>query len=415
MHKLFISYRRKDSQNVADRIHDHMLEHFGEGNVFQDVDEIPFGVDFRRYILKQINKTNAMLVIIGKDWIRFIKEHPNPATDFVRYEVRTALQDKNMLVVPVLVNGAQMPLREDLPEEIQSIVYLNAARVRPNPDFKNDCEVLANGVIKSLEIEKIQPRQEVPEDDLPRSAPDILPPPFEWLKISEGRVKLEKGMTLKHDVTLSVPRFEISKYPITNAQFKKFVEAGGYGRQKYWTDFGWRIQEEKSWRRPDVKMGFNRDNQPVVGVSFHEVIAFTNWLSEITGDVITLPSEKQWQRAAQGDDNRKYPWGNDFNNRLCQNSVADRDNRQTSTVTEYEGKGDSPFGVVDMVGNVWEWCLDKWHLDTRMGNREIHSVRGASYNVKKSELFRVTLREGFETETRMLAVGFRIVRRIQAE
>ena len=68
MPKIFISYRRADSQHVTDRISDHMHQHFGQDNVFQDVDNIPFGVDFREYLRQEVEKCDAVLVIIGPDW-----------------------------------------------------------------------------------------------------------------------------------------------------------------------------------------------------------------------------------------------------------------------------------------------------------------------------------------------------------
>jgi formylglycine-generating enzyme required for sulfatase activity len=154
-----------------------------------------------------------------------------------------------------------------------------------------------------------------------------------------------------------VPAFCIAKYPITNAQFAQFIEAGGYAERQWWTDSGLRLRESKNWTEPrywqDDK--WNGADQPVVGVSWYEAVAFCRWLSDATGEAITLPTEQQWQRAAQGDDGREYPWGNTWDKSRC--NTDESGIGKTTPVTQYAGKGDSPFGVVDMAGNVWEWCL----------------------------------------------------------
>src|SRR5690606_8543992 len=105
---------------------------------------------------------------------------------------------------------------------------------------------------------------------------------------------------------------------------------------------------------------WNGADYPVVGVSWYEAVAFCRWLSEATGEAITLPTEEQWQYAAQGDDGRKYPWGDEWDCTRCNNSVEPCHSDGTTPVRQYEGPGDSPFGVVDMSGNVWEWTLTEY-------------------------------------------------------
>ncbi|MEO0597559.1 MAG: SUMF1/EgtB/PvdO family nonheme iron enzyme, partial [Chloroflexota bacterium] len=216
--------------------------------------------------------------------------------------------------------------------------------------------------------------------------PDILPAPFAWVDIPTGQVTLitEEGWADNYipqggEKTFTVEAFAITKYPITNAQYRLFVNAGGYITQRWWTEAGWTARlkgwkifkdtnqwmvrpTDQAWAEPRYwdDSDFNSDNQPIVGVSWHEANAYTQWLTEVLGELVMLPTEQQWQRAAQGDDNLTYPWGNQWDVARCQNTVDSKAGK-TSSVTEYEGKGDSPFGVVDMAGNVWEWCLDHWH------------------------------------------------------
>jgi formylglycine-generating enzyme required for sulfatase activity len=161
----------------------------------------------------------------------------------------------------------------------------------------------------------------------------------------------------------------------------------------------------------------------VVGISWFEAYTFTQWLSEKTGENIYLPTEQQWQRAAQGDDGRDYPWGNDWDSSHCNNDVDGQDwqkridhGNTTSPVTQYEGKGDSPFGVVDMAGNVWEWTNSAYEsaqlVDIENAtNRRVG--RGGSWNHVASGYFRVAFRDYWDPDGRGYGLGFRIARSLK--
>lgn len=224
----------------------------------------------------------------------------------------------------------------------------------------------------------------------------ILPAPFDWCHIPDGKVTLIPNDYSKHygylkeDTSFDVPAFYMAQYPVTNAQYKAFVEAGGYSQERWWTAEGWQNKQERNWKQPRLwnwasakLVGiFDEDEQPVVGISWYEAMAFCSWLSEESGSKITLPTDQSWQRAAQGDDERKYPWGDDFDTSKA-NTYQSRVKR-TSPVTAYPD-GASPFGVMDMVGNVWEWCL----TDFKTGSHELVStdrvIRGSSYMLSSND------------------------------
>lgn len=225
-----------------------------------------------------------------------------------------------------------------------------------------------------------------------RAAPQILPPPFAWVKIPAGQVTIAGQVH-------QVPPFAIAKYPLTNAQFKPFIEAGGYTEKKWWTKAGWDYRQKEKWAEPrywgDKK--FNGAEQPVVGVSWYEAVAYCRWLSDQTGQKIMLPTEQQWQYAAQGDDGREYPWGNEWDSSRCRNSVGGSwgSAGNTSPVTQYEGKGkgDSPFGVVDLAGNVWEWCLTEYESGSNESDgTNVRVLRGGSWDDGNPFSFRVSFR-----------------------
>ena len=211
-------------------------------------------------------------------------------------------------------------------------------------------------------------------------AETFLPAPFDWIDISAGHVILEDGKG-----AVNIPAFAISKYPITNSQFAKFIEVGGYQNRKWWTELGWTAREknpqyhydqgwhsaEQPWTEPYFWESeyYGEADQPVVGVSWYEAVAFCLWLSDVTGERIMLPTADQWQRAAQGDDGRIYPWGNIWDSNRCNHRVDRQAFHKATPVTQYEGTddkplGQSPFGVVDMVGNVSEWCLTDYDKNT---------------------------------------------------
>jgi len=207
----------------------------------------------------------------------------------------------------------------------------------------------------------------------------LLPAPFAWVPIPG------KG-------------YSIAKYPLTNAQYKLFMDAGGYQQSKWWTKAGWKQRESDKWTEPRYwkDANWNGAEQPVVGVSWYEAVAFCLWLSEASGEKIMLPTEDQWQYAAQGDDGRAFPWGNDWDGARCNNSVKPFDSNQTTPVRQYEGKdkGDSPFGAVDMAGNVWEWCLTDFEAKTNdvNSNANIRVLRGGSWYNDHSDFFRCDYR-----------------------
>ena len=145
MSKIFISYRRLDSRDVAGRIFDHLAKKIHKDNIFKDVDSIPIGEDFREVIAKKIESCDFFFVIIGKRWLDnnlvSLKPLLYDPEDFVRIEIETAIE-KKVKIIPVLVSEAEMPKKDFLPESIRDIAFLNAFELRYDPYFKNDVSKL---------------------------------------------------------------------------------------------------------------------------------------------------------------------------------------------------------------------------------------------------------------------------------
>jgi hypothetical protein len=256
----------------------------------------------------------------------------------------------------------------------------------------------------NLVIRPVQTPQKRP------SSPDILPAPFAWIDIPTGKVKLtEGGYVPKGGQTFDVPAFAIAKYPLTNAQFAKFVEADGYGEIQWWTELGWEVRVREGWTEPLYwrDSQWNQPDYPVVGVSWFEAVAFCVWLSDATGENISLPTEQQWQCAAQGDTNRAYPWGDEFDKNHCNFNT-----QGTMPVTQYEGKGDSPFKVVDMSGNVWEWCVTGYEDGSQDIRNRINRriLRGGSWNYNNEGSLRADYRNWIDPVVRYNSGGMRLTR-----
>ena len=127
--KVFITYRREETAAHAGRLYDAMVARFGEGNVFMDVDMAP-GVDFVEQITDAVAACQVLIVVMGPRWATVEDEQGKARIadpeDFVRLEVETALQRPDVTPIPVLVSGARMPNREDLPPEVRAITRRNA-------------------------------------------------------------------------------------------------------------------------------------------------------------------------------------------------------------------------------------------------------------------------------------------------
>jgi hypothetical protein len=128
------------------RIYDRLVPHFGRDAVFKDVDSIPYGANFARYIEDVIKQCSVVLAVIGPGWAdaRDAAAHPRleDAGDFVRLEIEAALRQQ-IVVIPVLVQGATMPTPEQLPESLRELSLLNAIPVRRDPDFDADTRRLS--------------------------------------------------------------------------------------------------------------------------------------------------------------------------------------------------------------------------------------------------------------------------------
>lgn len=198
--------------------------------------------------------------------------------------------------------------------------------------------------------------------------------------------------------------FWMSMYPVTNEQYGRFVAEIGHEAPERFVD-----------RR------FNDPAQPVVTVSWNEARAFTAWLTtQLDGVVARLPTEAEWEYAARGRDGRRYPWGNEAPD-ASHATFGQPYGPSGPAVVGHTPGGKGPFGVHDLAGNVWEWCLDAWadryveiqadevdpcyQDDTRGGARV---VRGGSWS-SRAAFLRSAYRGRNVSQSRSQSIGVRVV------
>ncbi len=200
-------------------------------------------------------------------------------------------------------------------------------------------------------------------------------PDIRWSKRIEP-----KRIDIEYHGMMSVEQsFRIAVYTVTNAQFKAFLKApDGYTQARWWQDLRRMEPRSPSWTYA---------NHPRVAVSWYEAVAFCRWLTHRYKNAgllgpemsIRLPTESEWQLAATGGEpGREYPWPSDFDSTRC-NTVESRLNRTTAVGIYLRGA--NPCDALDMAGNVWEWCLNKYDNpnDTHPEGGDTRVLRGGSW------------------------------------
>ena len=155
MTKVFLSYRREDSGGYAGRIQDQLVQALGSDILFMDVDAIPLGANFVRVLHDEVAKCEVLLAVIGRNWLDARDEHGNHRlenpNDFVRVEIGAALQ-RDIPVVPILVDGARIPDARQLPKELEELSLRNGIEVRL-ASFHEDVSRLIHGLKTQLNID----------------------------------------------------------------------------------------------------------------------------------------------------------------------------------------------------------------------------------------------------------------------
>jgi formylglycine-generating enzyme required for sulfatase activity len=242
----------------------------------------------------------------------------------------------------------------------------------------------------------------------------------------------------------------VMKYPVTNAQFERFILAGGYENPAYWggeDGTGWQWVQHppiylgegpvaEPWFWHDPRFGKERRGYPVVGVSWYEAVAYAAWLTELLQRVrdgdsdlpdkdirlvanllkassteVGMPTDGEWERVAGGTVTRdRYPWDppegpitREEADLLVRANTDESGIGGTSPVDMYPLGVSQPFGLMDLAGNIWEWT-NSWY-DERQSDRVL---RGGSWVHDRYDA-RCRVRSGFDPHLSLSSLGFRLV------
>ncbi len=200
-----------------------------------------------------------------------------------------------------------------------------------------------------------------------------------------------------------VGSFEVSKYLVTVEEYGTFIKSGGYESKEFWSDGQFRTNSRPKRWNEQVRF----PNRPVVGVSWFEAAAYCKFVGA------RLPTEEEWEFLARGKD-RSYPWG-DSEPTTTSNHCNHGGFIGHATAVGLFPLGNSPQGVCDLLGNVWEWCSN-WFVAYGIGgdgDQNLKILRGASWYERPPGSVRSTYRGVNNPEERHKLVGFRLARTIQ--
>jgi len=281
---------------------------------------------------------------------------------------------------------------------------------------------------------------------------------LEWITVpsggfSRGALDGSSGLEGAFPIRwIQISSFQLSETEITCAQFKEFMDAGGYDDSTLWSAEGWAEKESQDWTAPERwneglaswLIGDDFPDNPVAGVSYYEAEAYANWVGG------RLTTEAEWEYAARGGegpdtnadtypDGNRYPWGNEFNAEIggeivhCNFSNATTDPMPDSLVDDFDNsspvgafpEGASWCGALDMAGNIAEWTSDWFSLDYYASSPDVNPqgpetgeekvVRGGSFisqsnNSDPGYNLRTWRRDSRDADDRRKQIGFRVAK-----
>ena len=390
--KIFISYRRADSQWAAARLYDLLAREFPDDRIFMDVEEIAPGEDFVKVLEDQVGACDVFLALIGPEWLSMQAQSGERRLeergDFVRIEIADALKRPDTVTIPVLLDDAAPPAEADLPEDLRPLARRQFARLS-HTGFRGEAPRLVEAIRGALAAKRPAPAKPprrpgrvvkpalaliaavavvaacaVAYDRLTRPAdpsgtPDLaafrecdLCP--EMVAIPAGSFQMGSPEDEEHrnssegpQMQITVPRFAIGRTEVLWLEYRACVDAGRCA--KIYDDGG------------------PKEGAAAAGLSWDDAQAYIGWLNEqVPGEPYRLPSEAEWEYAARAGTTTAYPWGEtpdrahaNMGREVCCIGAAEGADKWVGVapVAQFPANG---FGLHDMAGNLSEWVEDVW-------------------------------------------------------
>jgi formylglycine-generating enzyme required for sulfatase activity len=470
--KLFINYRREDTAPYAGRLYDRLVAHFGEDQVFMDIDQIEPGEDFVEVINRKVGACEIAIISIGPKWLSVTdaagQRRLDDSEDLVRIEILAALERK-IRVIPVLVGGARMPRKQDLPDALAPLSRRNAVELSETR-FHSDVSRLIDAIekVRASSEQKMAPPSG-PVALITESTPPVkLPDPGILQKTSPLRQPAEQDANWQRQVTeqkekdqrendarnqhemaeqqrlaeerkakaenakvkegsLKAAAAASNEQPYVNSLGMKFVPVPG--AEVLFSIWETRVKDYKvfmeaknhQWRKPSFDQ---TEEHPAVNVSWEDATAFCEWLTEhqrVAGRInamqsYRLPSDEEWS-AAVGLDKEGgntpmerevkdvYPWGTKW---PPPNGAG---NYSPSLKVDYH-KNTSPAGSFE-ANRFGIYDLGgnvwEWCQDWYDAKRKDRVVRGASWLSSRPDFLLSSCRDYGTPEYRSDHFGFRCV------
>ncbi|MHC4533474.1 MAG: SUMF1/EgtB/PvdO family nonheme iron enzyme [Planctomycetota bacterium] len=321
---VFISYVRENLEQVQ-RLCDELTKH---GIKFWlDKNDIDPGSRWEDAILNAIESGDFFIACFSQEYNAKNESYMNEELTLAIERLRRIPRDR-VWFIPVLFSGEVPKWRLGAGETLHSLQYV---------ELYKDWD---DGIQRIIKV--IRPKDNVPKDDV------------EMVQIPAGEFQMgsNDGRNDEKPVhTVSVDEFFMDVYPVTNAQYYMFTEGTGYPAPQYWN-----------------AKNFNQSNQPVVGVTWFDAMAYAEWSGK------RLPTEAEWEKAVRGGlVGKKYPWGNEKPDDKRAN--FNENVGKTTPVGNYPANS---YGLYDMAGNVWEWCLDEYQKNFYKDSPKNNPLAGAS-------------------------------------
>ena len=460
---IFISYRRSDSQWAASRLYDTLTQAFPHDRLFMDVDSIDPGQDFVHVLEDKIAECDVFLALIGPKWLTEElvegQRRLDDPQDFVRIEISRALSRPETVTIPILLDGAEVPQEQDLPDPLRSLARRQFVRLS-HEGYRAEINRLVEAIGKAMDQRPAaialrptaRPRSWRPvilaaaaaalsglviaiylwsagqvQDFTDRAdfsmfkecpdCPEMIVLPGGSFMMGSPDVEPNRRPQEGPQHEVRIQRFALARTELTFQAWDACVADGGCA----------------GYTPPD--QGIGRGEIPAFNLSWNDAIAYVDWLNaKVGGTPYRLPSEAEWEYAARAGTDTPYPWG-ETPDRAFANM-----GRETCCIGAAEGAdlwvGAAPvgqfppndFGLSDMSGNLSEWVADIYKDSYQdaptdgsarfaasvSGGKERRVLRGGSYKDRPWQV-RSAQRFSNTADWRLDTYGFRLARDLNAQ